>query len=38
MKQSKRAIRARRKAKALRLQRWNKVPMKGSKHVASALR
>lgn len=32
MKQSKRQIRAARKAKAMRLQRWQKVPTKRSKH------
>ncbi len=38
MKQAKRQIRAARKAKAQRLQRWQKVPTMRSKHVAEGAR
>jgi hypothetical protein len=38
MKFTKRQLRAKRKAKAMRLQRWQKVPTKRSKHVAEDCR
>jgi len=38
MKQAKRQARAKRKAKAQRLQRWNGVPVRRSKHVAEDAR
>jgi hypothetical protein len=38
MKQTKRQLCAKRKAKAQRLQRWNGVPIRRSKHVAEDVR